>query len=420
MKLGKAAMGSDPAAFEEILVQALPHLQTRHNEIHTRISREFADRLPAREAGNPDVAIPAILLHDIGWCRVPGEQQLAAFGPNVKDPELTKVHEREGAQMAGEILSTLRCPEELTLEIVRIVVGHDTRIGSRSIHESVVRDADKLFRFSAEGFRTGCAAFHLEPAVYSGLARGTDRQRVFHCDRQAVGQGRGPRAVRSTMRGDVERLGGAGRTAERLRAIFTVCPRALPPSGSQQGPAIGARLCRLGGDERQNPCYDAPATSIRWEFFETGKTPTASERMRVMKLMVCYNGSEASKEALKVAVEYAKALSGNLHIVRSVPSSVDSTKNKSLSDSDLRNELSRIIDFPSGVDVVCVNKITADDMTDGENLVDYAIREHAETVFLGVRKVSKVGKLLFGSTAQFVILTAPCPVVSVKAVAAGA
>ena len=35
--------------FEPVLAAALPYLQTRHNEVHTRISREFAERLLAIE-----------------------------------------------------------------------------------------------------------------------------------------------------------------------------------------------------------------------------------------------------------------------------------------------------------------------------------------------------------------------------------
>ena len=98
-----APMTNGAKRFEPVLAAALPYLQTRHNEVHTRISREFAERLLAEEGGNPQVVIPAILLHDIGWSRVPEARQLAAFGPNVQDPELTKVHEREGAGMAARV-----------------------------------------------------------------------------------------------------------------------------------------------------------------------------------------------------------------------------------------------------------------------------------------------------------------------------
>jgi len=154
------------ADFEPVLAAALPYLQTRHNEVHTRISREFAERLLAEEGGEPEVVIPAIVLHDIGWSQVPEDRQLAAFGPNVQDPELTKVHEREGARMAGEILAGLGWPQALVEEIVGIVSGHDTRPGSRSLNESIVKDADKLFRLSLRGFPIDCGRFGLDPAAH--------------------------------------------------------------------------------------------------------------------------------------------------------------------------------------------------------------------------------------------------------------
>ena len=149
-----------------VLERALPHLQTRHNEVHTRTSLGFALRLLEREPGDPDVVIPGILLHDIGWSRVPEELQLTAFGPRVQNPELQKVHEREGARMAEGILAELGFPEAAAREIAHIVAGHDTRPGTGSPSESIVKDADKLFRFSREGFRIDCERFGLEPAAH--------------------------------------------------------------------------------------------------------------------------------------------------------------------------------------------------------------------------------------------------------------
>ena len=53
-------------------------------------------------------------------------------------------------------------------------------------------------------------------------------------------------------------------------------------------------------------------------------------------------------------------------------------------------------------------------LSPGEDLVQFAKEYGIDEIIIGVRRRSKVGKLVFGSTAQFVILNAPCPVVSVK------
>jgi nucleotide-binding universal stress UspA family protein len=50
----------------------------------------------------------------------------------------------------------------------------------------------------------------------------------------------------------------------------------------------------------------------------------------------------------------------------------------------------------------------------GEDLVQLADEHKADEIVIGVRRRSKVGKLIFGSTAQYVVLNASCPVVSVK------
>jgi nucleotide-binding universal stress UspA family protein len=49
----------------------------------------------------------------------------------------------------------------------------------------------------------------------------------------------------------------------------------------------------------------------------------------------------------------------------------------------------------------------------GEQLIEFAQNKKVDQVFVGITKTSKVGKLLFGSTAQYVILHSPCPVVTV-------
>jgi nucleotide-binding universal stress UspA family protein len=54
------------------------------------------------------------------------------------------------------------------------------------------------------------------------------------------------------------------------------------------------------------------------------------------------------------------------------------------------------------------------DLETGETLVQFAEDHTIDEAVVGVRKTSKVGKLVFGSTAQYLILEAQCPVATVK------
>jgi len=170
----EAARGETRAASEEIhdpllarvFDLALPHLQTWHNENHTLESYRFALRILETEPGDPEIALLSVLLHDIGWSRVPEDQQHLAYGPNVKDPNLTKVHEREGARRAEEILREVGYPEDKIAVISEIVAGHDTRLTALSSSDAVVKDADKLFRISRDGFPINCRRFGLDPAKH--------------------------------------------------------------------------------------------------------------------------------------------------------------------------------------------------------------------------------------------------------------
>jgi nucleotide-binding universal stress UspA family protein len=57
--------------------------------------------------------------------------------------------------------------------------------------------------------------------------------------------------------------------------------------------------------------------------------------------------------------------------------------------------------------------------TDGksaaESILGIAVENAADLIVIGVRRRSPVGKLITGSTAQHILLDAPCPVLSVKA-----
>lgn len=151
------------AIFDEIWRRAKPYLNTRKNDIHTEISVRFAEMLLEKEGGDENVVMPAIILHDVGWIKVPEDEQHKGFGPEIQSPSVVKKHELEGVEMARGILEAVDYNKEKVAEILEIIEGHDSRKEADSINESIVKDADKLWRFSREGFTIDCDRFDLKP-----------------------------------------------------------------------------------------------------------------------------------------------------------------------------------------------------------------------------------------------------------------
>ena len=140
------------SVYDEIYSKATPYLDTRQNDVHVSLSYAFARRLLAHYPNADDeIVLPAIVLHDVGWKMVPEEKQLSAFGPKVKDKKTQRIHETEGVKIAEEILTLLNYDKEKILEILSIIDGHDTRQEALSLNDQLVKDADKLWRFTPVG-----------------------------------------------------------------------------------------------------------------------------------------------------------------------------------------------------------------------------------------------------------------------------
>jgi hypothetical protein len=153
--------------YDRIYKKAEPYLNTRQNDVHIQISCDFARHLLAHyPEADEDIVLPAILLHDVGWKMVPEEKQLSAFGPKVKDKETQRLHEVEGVRIAREILISLGYNEEKTREILTIIDGHDTRLKGLSLNDKLVKDADKLWRFTPAGVNIDHTRFGIPRDTY--------------------------------------------------------------------------------------------------------------------------------------------------------------------------------------------------------------------------------------------------------------
>jgi len=160
---------SDRPVFNQIYQLARPYLNTRHNNVHTEISIQLAYQLLRAEGGQEDIVIPAIILHDIGWQKVPASLHLKAFGPKATSPEINRTHEKEGVKIARKILTKINYDTEKIDEILKIIDGHDSRKDSISLNDRIVKDADKLWRYTQNGFEIDKGRF--EETVAEGLNR---------------------------------------------------------------------------------------------------------------------------------------------------------------------------------------------------------------------------------------------------------
>jgi nucleotide-binding universal stress UspA family protein len=131
-----------------------------------------------------------------------------------------------------------------------------------------------------------------------------------------------------------------------------------------------------------------------------------------MKFMVCYDETDVSKDVVREAQKHAKAWQARIEVVSTVMR-VEPIKRSKLEEMEEQFE-SEVQDLFEGVDIPYNVQLQIDDIDVGAKIVKLAEKKKVDLIFIGIKKRSKVGKLLFGSNAQYIILNAQCPVVSVN------
>lgn len=130
-----------------------------------------------------------------------------------------------------------------------------------------------------------------------------------------------------------------------------------------------------------------------------------------MKFLVGYNGSEVSRAALSLARTYADLFGAEVLVATSMAGGSSETPDdigKASKDLAYAEEFFREKNIP------CKAFQLARGMSPGEDLVVFAKENNVDQIFVGIEKKSKTRKIILGSNAQYIILKAPCPVVSVN------
>jgi nucleotide-binding universal stress UspA family protein len=131
-----------------------------------------------------------------------------------------------------------------------------------------------------------------------------------------------------------------------------------------------------------------------------------------MKILVAYTGgTELDKTVLALAKKNAKIFDAKLYIA----SAMESKAKQTIHEIDkIKSGLESLKKDIEKEGISCETHLLARGITPGEDIVDFAKDNKMDLIFIGIEQKSKVGKLIFGSNAQYIILEAPCPVVSVK------
>ena len=131
-----------------------------------------------------------------------------------------------------------------------------------------------------------------------------------------------------------------------------------------------------------------------------------------MNILVGYDGSNAAREALLLARNHAAMWGANVEVVNCL------AQDRELKYEDIQKigeNLEREVYYHlNSENIPYKTHVVVSDLESGEELVQFAVDNKIDEIIIGIRKRSKVGKLLFGSTAQYVILNSPCPVVTTK------
>ncbi len=130
-----------------------------------------------------------------------------------------------------------------------------------------------------------------------------------------------------------------------------------------------------------------------------------------MKILVAYANTRESQLALELAKTHSRYFDAEILLVSS------SEGGKGEDPEEISKMSIRLEEIKTALDqegIPCEVTQLARGLSPGEDIVSFAEENRVDLIYVGIQKKSRTSKLLLGSTAQYIILKASCPVISVK------
>lgn len=135
-----------------------------------------------------------------------------------------------------------------------------------------------------------------------------------------------------------------------------------------------------------------------------------------MKILLYCKNTEGNMAALDIAVEQAKAFNASIQMVSCIleKQGVPSEILEEAAQKAAKKMQEYMVDIFAPAGISCNSEVIVTATSIGEQIVKYAKRIAADTIIMSIQKRSKIGKMVFGSNSQFIILEAPCKVITIK------
>jgi nucleotide-binding universal stress UspA family protein len=129
-----------------------------------------------------------------------------------------------------------------------------------------------------------------------------------------------------------------------------------------------------------------------------------------MRILMYYDGTEESKEALSIAKLHGKAFNAKIEVVSSLPRGGE-PQLKEIEERE--EELEYVKAVFEKENIPCETHLLIRGHEAGDDIIRFAAEKNVDEIIIGTEKRTRVEKFLLGSVAQHVIYNAKRPVVIV-------